>query len=42
MILFIQDMPVLSTDYFRYFYVPRQAAAWGIVVTGAGRTHVAS
>lgn len=34
-------MPVSSSDYFRYFSVPRPAAVWGVAVTGSGRTHVA-
>jgi AraC-like DNA-binding protein len=34
-------MPASSSDYFRYFAVPRPAALWGVAVTGAGRTHVA-
>jgi hypothetical protein len=41
MILNIRNMPASSSDYFRYFAVPRPAALWGVAVTGAGRTHVA-
>jgi AraC-like DNA-binding protein len=40
MIINIQEMPAAPTDYYRYFSTPRAAAAWGVAVAGAGRTHV--
>jgi AraC-like DNA-binding protein len=37
---FIQKMPVLAADYFRYFPVAREAATWGLAVTAAGFTQI--
>ena len=41
MIINIRNMPLSSSDYYRYWPTPRAAAAWGVAVTGAGRTQVA-
>lgn len=41
MIIVILNMPVFSTDYFRYFTLPRALATWGVAVTGSGLTHIA-
>ncbi len=40
MIINIRNMPHPLPDYYRYWPTPRAGAAWGVAVTGAGRTHV--